>query len=320
MNISQKFQKIISDLHNYNASDIHFQPFNNETKILYRMEGNLYDYETIETKYYLRLLNYVKYICNLDVSQTNKPQDGSLELKVNKLKVNIRISTIPLIKFESLVIRLIPSDISKSDNELIWQEEMYQQIVQNINLKPGLTIFTGPTGSGKTTLMYHVLRELANLYNKKIITIENPIEVNNDMFVQMQINEQKNLTYEIALKSVLRQDPDIIMIGEIRDEDVAKIVMRAALTGHSIITTMHTKNKYGVIERFLDFGFNESEIFSVLNSISNQRLVTHLNETKIFLDYLSIENRSQIKEIEYEKSTIEAEIEHFKCRTNKKEK
>lgn len=287
MRLKEQIEAIVFELYNLQASDIHFQPYDEITKIFYRKWGILYEFQEISTADYLRIISYIKYMGNLNIGQKNEPQDGTIEMEIEDLKINIRVSTIPLIKNESLVLRIINGEIARKTEELTWNSECYHEIVKLINSKVGLFIFTGPTGSGKTTLMYHILKELVEKKNLKVITIENPIEIRSKLFVQMQINEQKNINYELALKSVLRQDPDIIMIGEIRDLQTAKAVMRAALTGHTIITTMHTKNKFGVIERFRDFGFSDSEINSVLIGICNQRLVT-IKYPKILIDYIDL--------------------------------
>ncbi len=175
-------------------------------------------------------------------------------------------------------------------------------------------MFTGPTGSGKTTLMYSILEKLSNLNQQKVVTIENPIEIKSDKFIQIQINESRNLTYDVAIKAVLRQDPDIIMIGEIRDLVTAKAVMRAALTGHRVITTMHTKDKSGVVDRLLDFGFLQSEIEAVIIGVSNQRIVQINDTTKIFVDHEILTNKKGWEALKQDEKSIIEKIEYFKER------
>lgn len=288
MSLKIQIEEIVRDLYEIDATDIHFQPFEQQTKVYYRKSGQLFEYSTLKTEEYLRLINYIKYRSNLNISQSQKPQDGAIEFVIDQQKVNVRVSTVPLIEYESLVLRIIPGTIKRHLMDLTWNVETYNAIKQLVTHNVGLFVFTGPTGSGKTTVMYHILKHLATEQQFKVITIENPIEIRNELFVQMQINEHKNINYEMALKSVLRQDPDVIMIGEVRDYLTAKAVMSAALTGHTIITTMHTKNKYGVIERFRDFGFNDSEIYSVLIGICNQRLLKFETETKVFIDFIDL--------------------------------
>ncbi len=317
MTLKEQFMTIVTIGIEREVTDIHFQPFDLQTKIYYRQYGILHEYEEITTKNYLQLVNYIKYISNLNISQNMEPQDGTIELEIEHNKINIRISTIPLLKNESLVLRIIPSTINKRAEELTWQTNIYEEIKTQITNDLGLFVFTGPTGSGKTTLMYQILKDLVDLKQYKVITIENPIEIRCEQFVQMQINEEKKINYDVALKSILRQDPDIIMIGEIRDEKTARAVMRAALTGHTILTTMHTKNKYGVIERLIDFGFNQSEVNSVLSGICNQRLL-HINgHSKIFVDYINVATSSE--RWQENETNIKEQIKSFEQRVNTKE-
>ncbi len=311
MTLKQKIENLVSELIKLNATDIHFQPLETETKIYYRQSGKLFEYSTMSLNEYIHLINYIKYASNLNISEIKKPQDGTIELELKDQSINIRISTIPLLKNESLVLRIIPAKIEYQAKDLVWEVEKYQKIKKIIQKSLGLFIFTGPTGSGKTTFMYHVLKDLVITKQAKVITIENPIEINSEYFVQMQINDQQ-LNYDVALKSVLRQDPDIIMIGEIRDLSTAQAVMRAALTGHTIITTMHTKNKFGVVERFRDFGFSDSEIGSVLSGVCNQRLININDKSKIYIDYIDLGTNSC--EWGENESSIEAEISLFKQR------
>lgn len=287
MKVASYIENLIITGVNNGASDIHFKPDREKVEVYFRISGKISYQDKISHSDYRLLLRYIKYKSKIDLGLCQTPQDGAFTLQTKSKEIFVRISTIPLIYSESLVIRilvdkqtqnlfsiaLIPSDL----------EKIYQQILKST----GLFVFTGPTGSGKSTSMYALLEKAAVEENKKIICIEDPVEVINKQFTQIQINENAQMTYANSLKACLRHDPDIIMIGEIRDEETAKNVFRASLTGHTVISTMHTKNKYGVIERFLDFDFKPSEIDSILIGISNQRLVLDQNhKIRSFYDYV----------------------------------
>lgn len=269
---------------NQKATDIHFKVENNFIAIYFRKQQQLVFVTKITNEKYHHIINYLKFKSNLDISIKSIPQDAAYEWKIGQKIINLRISFVPLLQNESLVIRIINQQLVVLAKEMFFNVDEYNKIFEIIRNQVGLLVFTGPTGCGKTTTMYKVLRDLVELEHKKVITIENPIEIQNKNFVQLQIDEKRNFDYSKALKSVLRQDPDIIMIGEIRDLQTAKVVMQASLTGHRIITTMHTKDKYGVYERFLDFGFKASEITSVLIGVCNQRLLKKNGKQKVFID------------------------------------
>ncbi len=286
MSINKILNEIIKEAKFLEVSDIHFSPSENKVSIYYRQFNELIFQKKIEKSFYEKILRYVKFKAKMDISLSIFPQDGSFYVQNNEEKIFIRVSTLPLVNSESLVIRILYNQKKKSFKELAYNPKDIIRIKENIKTNNGLFIFTGPTGSGKTTVMYSILDEIVKETNKKIITIEDPIEIINDKFVQVQTNEERKLTYSKTLRAVLRQDPDIIMIGEIRDEETARNVFRATLTGHTVISTMHTKDVYGVIERFIDFGFLLSEIKSILIGVSNQRLLLYDDEIKCVLEYV----------------------------------
>ncbi len=287
MNSSEYINNLIISGSNQMVSDIHFKPTRNNVEVYNRIEGKISYLETIDHTDYRQALRYIKYMCKLDLGLCQTPQDGAYTVKVKGEEIFVRISTIPLIYSESLVIRILSENNKLDTFENSYKPSDLQHIYEQIISNTGLFVFTGPTGSGKSSSMYALLSRAADQKQKKIICIEDPIEVINDRFTQIQINEKAGLTYSSCLKACLRHDPDIIMIGEIRDEETAKNVFRASLTGHTVISTMHTKNKYGVIERFLDFDFKDSEINSVLIGISNQRLIIDEQmKVKAYYDYV----------------------------------
>lgn len=318
MNIAKFINELIITSAKNGVSDIHFKPLRDKVEIYTRNEGKLKSEQAIDISQYRLLLRYVKYKSKLDLGLCQTPQDGSYMLTTTDGDLYVRISTIPLVYSESMVIRLLGENKHLDLFAIALFASDLQQIYQQIISSTGLFVFTGPTGSGKSTSMYALLELAATEAKKKVICIEDPVEVINDNFTQIQINEVAGLTYSSCLKACLRHDPDIIMIGEIRDEETAKNVFRASLTGHTVISTMHTKNKYGVIERFLDFEFKPSEIKSILIGISNQRLV--LNEEykiKAFYDYVI---GDQVEDIiaNGELITIQDKLEVIGLHANKK--
>lgn len=312
--VSEQVNDLIKQAYNLSASDIHFHPIDGGVRIYFRMINHLKFQKEIELNLYLRMIRYIKFMTRLDISITKFPQDGSFTVYADSNeKLFIRVSTIPLIDNESLVIRILPDETFNNFEDIALFPEDLDEIYDEVKNKNGLFIFTGPTGSGKTTSMYSILDKLAKIEHKKILTLENPIEIINDEFVQMQINEEMNITYSVGLKASLRQDPDVIMIGEIRDEETARNVFRAGLTGHTVISTMHTKNKYGVIERLIDFGFLPSEIKSVLIGVSNQRLVVDIDDdSKAFYDFAMKSELEEMIESEKEVLDIDYKIEKLK--------
>ncbi len=285
MTINKMFEDIIKEAKFLEVSDIHFSPLEECVSIYYRQFNDLIFQKNIEKEFYNKILRFIKFKAKMDISINVLPQDGSFYIMFDQDKTFIRVSTLPLLNSESLVIRILSSQKSRYFKDLAYNTSDIKNIKENIQNNNGLFIFTGPTGSGKTTVMYSILDEIVKKTSKKVITIENPIEIINENFVQVQINEERNLDYSKTLRAVLRQDPDIIMIGEIRDEETARNVFRATLTGHTVISTMHTKNVYGVIERFLDFGFLKSEIKSIIIGLSNQRLILKDDEIKCVFEY-----------------------------------
>lgn len=318
MKISEIVNTLIIDAFKLSSSDIHFHPSDGEVKIYYRYNNCLNYQKTIDNMLYTKVLRYVKFKTRIDISITKYPQDGSYNITYDGNRIFVRISTIPIVDNESLVMRILPDNQYTSFAEIALEVNDLEAMYQVLRKQNGLFVFTGPTGSGKTTSMYAILNKLVEEDNLKVLTIENPIEVLNSNFVSMQINEEIGITYALGLKAALRQDPDIIMIGEIRDETTARNVFRAALTGHTVISTMHTKNKHGVVERLLDFGFLKSEIQSVLIGVSNQRLIIDSSEnTKAVFDYALNDELNEMVENNIESTTIDQKIAQFEKQENK---
>lgn len=258
------------------ASDIHFEPFENEFKVRYRVDGVLYEMEAPPLQLADALVSRIKVLGNLNISETRLPQDGRILLSVAGRPVDLRVSTLPTMFGESVVMRVLDRSVVRLDLENIGLREEEMKMLKNlINLPHGIIIVTGPTGSGKTTTLYSCLN-YANDVRWKIITTEDPVEYDLDGIVQCQINEEIEVTYASLLRSILRQDPDTILVGEVRDLETAQIAVEAALTGHVVFSTLHTNDAPSAITRMLDLGVEPFLICSSLEAIVAQRLVRRI--------------------------------------------
>ena len=258
------------------SSDIHFEPFENEFKVRYRVDGVLYEMEAPPLHLALPLISRVKVLSNLDISETRLPQDGRILLTVGGRPVDLRISTLPTIFGESVVMRVLDRSVVKLDLDNVGLREDEMKMLKDlINLPHGIIIVTGPTGSGKTTTLYSALN-FANDIRWKIITTEDPVEYDLDGIIQCQINDDIGVTYANLLRSILRQDPDTILVGEMRDLETAQIAVEAALTGHVVFSTLHTNDAPSSITRVLDLGVEPFLICASVESIVAQRLVRRI--------------------------------------------
>jgi len=255
------------------ASDIHFEPFETEFKVRYRVDGVLYEMESPPLHLANPLVSRIKVLANLDISETRLPQDGRILLNVSGRPVDLRVSTLPTIFGESVVMRVLDRSVVKLDLDNIGlrQEEM-DLLHKLINMPHGIVIVTGPTGSGKTTTLYSCLNS-ANDIKWKIITTEDPVEYDLDGIVQCQVNEDIDVKYSSLLRAILRQDPDTILVGEVRDLETAQIAVEAALTGHLVFSTLHTNDAPSAITRLLDLGIEPFLICASIEAIVAQRLV-----------------------------------------------
>ena len=255
------------------SSDIHFEPFENDFKVRYRVDGVLYEMESPPLHLALPIISRIKVLANLDISEARLPQDGRIMLSVSGRPVDLRISTLPTIFGESVVMRVLDRSVVKLDLENVGLRDEEMKIVKDlIDLPHGIIIVTGPTGSGKTTTLYSALN-YSNEIQWKIITTEDPVEYDLDGIIQCQINEDIGVTYANLLRSILRQDPDTILVGEIRDLETAQIAVEAALTGHVVFSTLHTNDAPSAITRMLDLGVEPFLICASLEAIVAQRLV-----------------------------------------------
>jgi type IV pilus assembly protein PilB len=260
------------------ASDIHFEPFEDEFKMRYRIDGVLYEMVPPPRHIAVAIASRIKVMANLDIAERRMPQDGRIELLVNNSPVDLRVSVLPTIFGESVVMRVLDrSQVSLDLDKLGLRADDMGMIDQLIHKPNGIVIVTGPTGSGKTTTLYSALRELNNP-EVKIITTEDPVEYDIDGLIQCQINSEIGLTFASCLRSILRQDPDIILVGEIRDLETAQIAVQASLTGHLVFTTVHTNDAPTTIARLTDLGLEPFLITATLEAIVAQRLVRRICE------------------------------------------
>ncbi len=255
------------------ASDIHLEPREDFLRVRYRVDGLLQDAAPVPKAKQAALLSRVKVIVNLDIAENRLPQDGRAELKLGRHQYDLRVSTLPTVHGEKVVIRILSRrQIFLKLEELGMEDDDLQVYRELIRKKNGLILLTGPTGSGKTTTLYATLSQI-NTKEVNVMTIEDPVEYQLPGINQIQVNNKAGLTFSGGLRSILRQDPDIIMVGEIRDLETARIAVQAALTGHLVFSTLHTNDAAGSVTRLVEMGIEDYLVRSVLLGALAQRLV-----------------------------------------------
>lgn len=264
--------KIIFDAIKYGASDIHIEPEEKKTRIRYRIDGDLQEIDSLDKKlHHLLMVSRIKILSNLNIAEHRFPQDGSYQEETTK--VDLRISIVPTIYGEKVVIRILdPGRICLTPAKLGFEEDSLRLYRQAITSPHGIILITGPTGSGKSTTLYSTLNTI-NSPTKNIITIEEPVEYRLPGINQIEVKPAIGLDFKTILPAILRQDPDIILIGEIRDEETAKIAINAALTGHLVFATLHTNDAVSTITRLLNLGIEPFLIAEALRCVVSQRLV-----------------------------------------------
>ncbi|MEA5667259.1 type II secretion system ATPase GspE [Stenotrophomonas sp. MH1] len=261
------------------ASDIHVEPFENRLKVRYRVDGVLVDGESPPVNLTAAVISRIKIMAKLNIAERRLPQDGRIMLRVQGKELDLRVSTMPTAHGESVVMRLLDREAVVFDFQRLGFDDAFMPQFSRVLAQPhGILLVTGPTGSGKTTTLYTALSQL-NTDKVKIITVEDPVEYQLEGINQIQAKPQIGLDFASALRGIVRQDPDIIMIGEMRDLETARIAIQSALTGHLVLSTLHTNNAAGGITRLLDMGVEDYLLTSTINGILAQRLVRRLEPT-----------------------------------------
>lgn len=264
---------ILSQAIRERASDVHISPEKAYVHVRFRVDGKLYEVPSPPKKMFLPIVSRMKILANLDIAVSRIPQDGRFTIKMNGREINVRASTIPTIHGENVVLRLLDSSSNVLSLEELGFSDRDQSIIKRMINKPyGMILTAGPTGSGKSTTLYSMLRELNNP-DTNIMTMEDPVEYRMEKVRQTQLNKKAGMTFSEGIKSILRQDPDVIMVGETRDRETAEISIQAGLTGHRVLSTVHTNDAAGAITRFIDMGIEPFLVSSVMLMTISQRLL-----------------------------------------------
>ena len=264
--------EIIIDAVNKGASDIHFDPSKDIIKIRFRIDGILSDYGIVPSKYKRNMISRIKMIAGMNIMETRLPQDGAIKSKIGDRLLDLRVSTLPTNNAEKIVIRILDYSMSLAGlDNLGFSRESMEKINKLIRIPNGIILVTGATGTGKSTTLYSILQKL-NTEDVNIITVEDPVEMDIAGINQVQTQTEIGLSFATILRSILRQDPNIIMIGEIRDDETARIAVRASITGHLVLSTLHTNNSLNTIERLTDMDVERYLLGSSLEGIISQRL------------------------------------------------
>lgn len=292
---------IINEAVSMGASDIHFDPTEDALRVRIRIDGILDDYAMIPSSVRQNVVTRVKILSGMNITETRLPQDGAIKMVLNNRDLDMRVSSLPTKRGEKIVVRILDYSRSMRGIEyLYFSEDNYKKIMQMISAPNGIILVTGATGSGKSTTVYSFLQKL-NIKGANLITVEDPVEMEIKGINQVQVNSEIGLDFAAVLRSILRQDPNIIMIGEIRDSETAKIAVRASITGHLVLSTLHTNNSLTTIERLIDMGVERYLLSSALTGIVSQKLARKLcdhckqprqttdYEKKVFKDALGIE-------------------------------
>ncbi len=278
MPIVDVINEILVDSTKRNASDIHFDPYEEYLLIRIRIDGILMDYAKVPNEYRDYLTTRIKTISRMNITESRLPQDGAIKDTINGVDLDLRVSALPVSTGEKIVIRILDYTRSMAGlEELGFSDENYKKILEMISVPNGIILVTGATGSGKSTTVYSMLQYL-NTSETNIITVEDPIEMDIRGINQVQTNSKIGLTFATALRSILRQDPNIIMIGEIRDTETAKIAVRASITGHLVLSTLHTNTALNTIERLIDMDVQKYLLASALEGVVSQKLARSLCE------------------------------------------
>lgn len=258
------------------ASDIHIEPFEGDLKVRYRIDGVLQEVESPPRQFAAAIISRIKIMAKLNIAERRLPQDGRIRSRIQGRDFDMRISTVPTMHGESVVLRLLNQESIILDFKALgFQQDNYEKFLECLHLPHGMILLTGPTGSGKTTTLYTAL-SLLNEPHRKIITVEDPVEYQLEGINQIQVKPSIGLTFASALRSIVRQDPDVIMVGEMRDLETAEICVQSALTGHLVLSTLHTNDSASSVTRLMEMGVEDYLLTSTLNVVVAQRLIRML--------------------------------------------
>ena len=278
MPIVEIANEIIIDAVNKGASDIHFDPTKDELKIRFRIDGVLSDYSIVPSKYKRNMISRIKMIAGMNIMETRLPQDGAIKSKIGDNLLDLRVSSLPTNNSEKIVIRILDYSMSLAGlDNLGFSKDAMEKINRLIKIPNGIILVTGATGTGKSTTLYSILQKL-NTESVNIITVEDPVEMDIAGVNQVQTQSEIGLDFATVLRSILRQDPNIILIGEIRDDETARIAVRASITGHLVLSSLHTNNSLNTIERLTDMDVERYLLGSSLEGIISQRLARKVCE------------------------------------------
>lgn len=291
------------------ASDIHIQPYENQAVLRFRIDGILHDIAQLDLNRAKKLVNYIKYEAGMRSNISHIPQDGSLRFTANQRNIDLRVSTLPTESVESVVMRILDSRKGlKNFTELGFDEFTVELISRALRRKSGMLLVTGPTGSGKTTTLYAMLKEL-NSSEKKLVSLEDPVEYHLEGVTQSPVDENSDYTFANGLKALLRHDPDVILIGEIREATTAKLASEAALTGHVVLSSLHTNSALGAISRLRNLGLESFNIASAINAVFAQRLVRKVCTSCTEKNWINLEDHKRAKEL---LKSLEVKYPHLK--------
>lgn len=292
--IEKKCLHLMKKALHFQASDVHMLPSKEGYQIYFRKFNRLIAAGEIPIDLGSKMISHFKYQSVLDIGEKRRPQSGSFEYKENSEVIACRVSTLPSVSMlESLVIRLLPQNNIQTLESIAYSPLSVKRLQNLAHSAQGIILFCGPTGCGKSTTMYSLLNYCSKQLSKHVISLEDPVENNQQHLLQVQVNEKSGVTYASGLKAILRHSPDVIMIGEIRDKETAEIAIEAALTGHLVISTIHAKNSFGCLHRLIDLGISEEELKQTILGVVSQKLISKNDEnatTAALYEILSEQN------------------------------
>ncbi|MEC1180083.1 competence type IV pilus ATPase ComGA [Metasolibacillus meyeri] len=272
--VVRRSEQLIEEALAFSASDIHLSPANGCYSIVFRKYGKMYVKGELPQELATRIITYYKFLSALDISEKRKPQSGAFQKEIAQTVYAFRISTLPsVLGKESLIIRILEQNITLPFIELSYDAAMAGKIEQLVQHRQGMLLFCGATGSGKSTSLYSLIHYCCTVLKRHVISLEDPVEKNYEQIVQIQVNERAGVTYAEGLRAILRHSPDVIMIGEIRDTETAKIAVQAALSGHLVLSTVHAKNTVNCLYRLMDLGISLDELRQATVGIIAQMLI-----------------------------------------------